>query len=232
MKRLLIIIAMLFASVQLRASHLASELNLRMFDQAWFTVTLDNQVFGTPVTRFSLDELEPGTHFLRVTRFNFGYYGQAQPLVVFNGYINIPARSRVNAMIDRQWRFRINKIFALAPEPVWMEPVCDPTPVCNNQVPVNYEMNNYDFDNLVYTISRLSFESSRMQIAKQAIANNYFTSQQVAELVGLMTFESSKLDLAKSAYHKTVDKQNYFRINDLFTFESSIMDLNDYIFRS
>jgi len=227
MKKSLLIIAMLFASMQLHASHMVSEMNLRLFDQAWFTVTLDNQVFGTPVTRFSVDELEPGTHFLRVTRIEYGYYGQyAHPLVVFNGYIDVPARSRINAMIDRQSRFRINKIFALAPLPVWQ------APVCNNPVPVFYGMNDFEFDQLVHTISRLSFESTRMQVAKQAIASNYFTSRQVSDLIRLMTFESGKLDIAKAAYHKTVDQQNYFIINDQFTFESSIMDLNEYIYRS
>ena len=109
MKKSLLIIAMLFASVQLRASHLASDLNLRLFDQAWFTVTLDNQDFGTPVTRFSIDHLAPGSHFLRVTRIDYGHYNQyAHPVVVFNGYIDIPARSLINAMIDRHSRFRIN----------------------------------------------------------------------------------------------------------------------------
>jgi len=233
MKRLLIIIALLFASVQLRASHLASELNLRMFDQSWFTVSINHQVFTTPVTRFSLDHLEPGTHFLRVTRLNYNHHSHhAQQIVVFNGFIDIPGRSRVNAVIDRQSRFRINKIIALAPPtPVWTNPVHMYPPVHHNPTPLYYGMHDHEFRQLIHTISRLSFESSRMQIAKQAIASNYFTSQQVSELVGLMTFESSKLDLAKSAYHKTIDKENYYRINDLFTFESSIIDLNNYIFR-
>lgn len=229
MKNVLMLIAMLFASVQLRASHLASELNLRMFDHSWITVNIDNQEFTTPVTRFNTGHLNPGNHWITVLRYsegNFGHY--AQPMVVFSGYVNIPAASRLNAMIDRQFRFRINKVIPLAPAPVVYAPVfneCAP-------VPVVYGMNEYDFRQLVRTIDRLSFESSKMQVARQAISVNMLTSQQVAQLVGLMTFESSKLDLAKFAYHNTVDKQNYFIINDMFTFESSIMDLNSFIYRS
>ncbi|MBL0340232.1 MAG: DUF4476 domain-containing protein [Bacteroidetes bacterium] len=226
MKRILFISAFIIASVQLQASHLASELNLRIADQAWFTVILDNQAFGTPVNRFSIDDLQPGTHFLRVTRLDPNYYGPYSiPVVIYNGYIDIPARSRVNAMIDRQFRFRINKIIALAP--VYAPNVCIPTPA-----PIYYGMHDYDFNQLRYTIDKLSFESSKMQVARQAIASNFFTTQQIAELIKLMTFESSKLDLAKIAYHKTIDRQNYFMINDTFTFESSIMDLNEYIQRS
>ncbi len=228
MKGVLIITAFMIASVQLRASHLASELNLRIADQSWFTVTLDNQVYGTPVTRFSLNDLHPGTHFLRVTRLDHGYYGPyTMPVVIYNGYIDIPARSRINAMIDRQYRFRINKIIPLAP--VYVQPVYAPVTAPS---PMYYGMSEYDFDQLRYTIDKLSFESSKMQVARQAISSNYFTSRQVAELVRMMTFESSKLDLAKNAFHKTIDKQNYFILNDTFTFESSILDLNEFIQRS
>lgn len=228
MKRVLIITAFMIASVQLRASHLASELNLRIADQSWFTVTLDNQVYGTPVTRFNLADLHPGTHFLRVTRLDHGYYGPyTMPVVIYNGYIEIPAHSRINAMIDRQYRFRINKIIPLTP--VYVQPVCAPVPA---PAPMYYGMSDYDFDQLRYTIDKLSFESSKMQVARQAISSNYFTSRQVAELVRMMTFESSKLDLAKNAFHKTIDKQNYFILNDTFTFESSILDLNEFIQRS
>jgi len=225
MKNLLIFTAMLFASVQLSASHLASELNLRLFDQSYFTVTLDNQFFGTPVKRFSIDHLEPGSHYLRVTQLHYSHYGPyAPPVVVFNGYIDVPARSKIHAMIDRQFRFRINKIFALAPAPVFIEPF-----PYNNPMPANYGMSEYEFNQLRNTISGVSFESSKMQMARQVIAYNFFTSYQVAEILRLMTFESSKLDLAKEAYHKTVDKQNYHRLNELFTFESSVLNLNNYI---
>lgn len=233
MKRLLTI-ALFFASVQLQASHLASELNIRMFDNAWFTATVGHQVYNQPVTRLKLHHLAPGSHFIRIFRHDHLYHHRyGAPVEIFAGYVEIPSASRVNALVDRQNRFRINKIVPLAPAPVWQEPVYH-QPVVHHPVVVpdyHYAMHENDFRNLVYTISRLSFESSRMQIARQAIANNYFTSYQVAELMRLMTFESTKLDLAKLAFHKTVDQNNYYIINDQFTFESSIMELNDYIYR-
>jgi hypothetical protein len=234
MKKLHIIIALLFASVQLEASHQASQLNLRMADNAWFTATVGHQAHNTPVTRLRLEHLAPGSHYIRVFRHDLSFFNRfGAPVQVFAGFVEIPAASKVNAMIDRHFRFRINKITPLWNQPVYHQPVIH-HPVVHHPVvtPVyHYAMNDHDFGNLVYTISRLSFESSRVQIARQAIANNYFTAHQVAELMRLMTFESTKLDIAKQAYHKTVDQNNYYLINDLFTFESSIMDLNNYIFR-
>jgi hypothetical protein len=46
-----------------------------------------------------------------------------------------------------------------------------------------------------------------------------------------MTFDSSRLELAKLAYLSTVDKENFWVVYDLFTFESSIVELNEYISR-
>ena len=44
----------------------------------------------------------------------------------------------------------------------------------------------------------------------------------------LFTFENNRLEIAKYAYGKTVDKGNYFVVNDVFTFNSK-EKLNEYI---
>ena len=49
------------------------------------------------------------------------------------------------------------------------------------------------------------------------------------ELLGLFSFESSKLELAKLAYTKTVNNRKYYKLHDVFWFESSLTELNDYI---
>ncbi|HOZ81515.1 MAG TPA: DUF4476 domain-containing protein [Bacteroidia bacterium] len=86
-----------------------------------------------------------------------------------------------------------------------------------------------DFSELKQSISSKSFEDSKMTIAKQVLRNNCLFTSQVKDLMGLFTFEESKLDFAKYAYDYTYDIGNYFKVNDMFTFESSIDDLNNYI---
>ena len=103
MKKALLIIALLFASARIHASHAGSELHIRMFDNSWFTVTIDRQRFTEPVTRFHLDEVAPGTRYITITKVaNSGnhVYGGIRHLVVFSGYVDIPASSDVRAMVD------------------------------------------------------------------------------------------------------------------------------------
>ncbi len=86
-----------------------------------------------------------------------------------------------------------------------------------------------DFGNVKTSIKSKSFDESRLTIAKQVINNNCLLSSQVKEIMLLFSFEDTRLDLAKYAYGYTYDIGNYYQLNDAFTFESSIDELNDHI---
>jgi len=90
-------------------------------------------------------------------------------------------------------------------------------------------MTNNDFAQAKESLRREWFENTRLETAKQVIDRNYFTSQQVKEMVLLFTFENNRLDIAKYAFGKTVDKGNYFIINDAFAFNNNKEALKEYI---
>jgi hypothetical protein len=98
-----------------------------------------------------------------------------------------------------------------------------------NYPPQYYGMSSVDFNSLKNSVNAQSFDSSKLAIAKQGIASNNLTAAQVKELVGLFTFESSKLEIAKAAYGRTIDKNNFYQVNDAFTFSSSVDELSEYI---
>ena len=90
-------------------------------------------------------------------------------------------------------------------------------------------MKDGDFDNLKTLVNSKSFESTRIDFLKTAIDDNYFLSLQVKEMIRLLSFEASKLEIAKYAYKKTCDRENYFKVYDAFTFESSINELREWM---
>ena len=93
----------------------------------------------------------------------------------------------------------------------------------------NRAMSDFDFSQAKETLRKEWFENTRMTTAKQIIDRNYFTSQQVKDILLLFTFENNRLEIAKYAYGKTVDKGNYFIVNDAFTFNSNKEKLSEYI---
>jgi hypothetical protein len=90
-------------------------------------------------------------------------------------------------------------------------------------------MNAREFDQLKESLRKEWFENNRVTSVKTVIDKSNFTSQQVKELMLLFVFENNKLEVAKYAYRKTVDKQNYFLLNEVLTFSSSKDELARFI---
>jgi hypothetical protein len=95
----------------------------------------------------------------------------------------------------------------------------------------SWPMNDNTFAQVEQSIKSKDFESSRETVAKQVIKSNCLSTEQVKRILVLFDFEATRLDVAKFAYGYTFDIGNYFLINDVFDFESSITDLDKYISR-
>jgi len=102
-------------------------------------------------------------------------------------------------------------------------------PGYNGPVGCPYPMSPGDFQGVKQSIASKTFDDTRLTIARQVIASNCLLCEQVKEIMLLFTFEDTRLDLAKYAYGYTFDIGNYYKLNDAFTFESSIEELNDYM---
>jgi hypothetical protein len=102
-------------------------------------------------------------------------------------------------------------------------------PGYNGPVGCPYPMHPSEFQEVKRSVESKSFDDTRLRIAKQVIASNCLLSAQVKEIMLLFTFEDTRLDLAKYAYGYTYDIGNYYKLNDAFTFESTIEELDEYI---
>lgn len=90
-------------------------------------------------------------------------------------------------------------------------------------------MNNIDFQSAKKSIASKSFEDSKLTTAKQIVSANCVLSSQVKEIMDIFGFESTRLEFAKFAHKYTYDKNNYYKVNEGFKFESSIDELNEYL---
>lgn len=104
--------------------------------------------------------------------------------------------------------------------------VVAPPPSSNQCV---FPMSASDFANAKKSVEGQSFEDKKLKVAKQILNTNCMSTAQVKEIMGLFSFEDSKVDWAEFAYGKTTDFNNYYQLNDGFTFSSSVDKLNDYI---
>ncbi len=83
------------------------------------------------------------------------------------------------------------------------------------------DMSTARFQALVNEVRNTSFESSKLNVIRGAMAQNKLSSNQLLSLLQEFSFESSKLDLAKELYPKIIDRENLYLINSAFSFQSS-----------
>ncbi len=114
------------------------------------------------------------------------------------------------------------------PAPV-KEPEVYRMPGYSGPVGCGMPMTSTEFDDARKSIESKSFEDTKMTVAKQIGRDRCFTTDQVKAIMGVFSFEDSKLDFAKYAYDRTHDIGNYYKLNDAFTFESSVDDLNEFL---
>ena len=257
MKRLLTFALVVFSILSASAQYGQSVLNLRLSDNGPFRATIDGRPVSTAVgSNATIANLEGGKHFLQVYRVgnNWGHHHQDN---AFQGTILLSANAEswVTVYPEMQ-KVKFDNIQALAqPSPFNPNKIDCNYPKGPLQgeyehheehhedhhydhhegnyfppVPVGpCAMNPNDFAQLKQTIANASFEETRITIFKQALAYNYFSTSQVRELMDQFWFEGSKLEVAKLAYPKTVDQNNYYLVNNEFSFSSSVDDLGNYI---
>jgi hypothetical protein len=90
-------------------------------------------------------------------------------------------------------------------------------------------MNRRDYKEAVRIINNENFDERRLATAERIIASNPMSTRQIANICKLFNFESNRLEFAKYAYHRCVDPNNYFMIDEVFTFDSSKKELYNFI---
>ncbi|MCW5908718.1 MAG: DUF4476 domain-containing protein [Chitinophagales bacterium] len=92
-----------------------------------------------------------------------------------------------------------------------------------------YPMGSSDFSSALASVKNQSFDETRLKSAKQIAGGNCLSATQIADICKVFGFEATKLDFAKFAYDRCTEPQNYFKVNNVFGFSSSVDELNDYI---
>lgn len=194
----------------------------------FITVRIDGQYFPQPTDHFYLEHMQPGNHKIEIFRTNnYTYYGHVMPKKqkIFSGVVFIQGASIVSAIIDPRNGFYVEHV-----DPKYgdhqpydaYQPYAEPYPAVHAMTPAA-------FSALLSAIDDQWYDEAKRDVMLLALQNNYVTTAQITELLDQLTFEDTKLSLAKSAYAKVTDPQNYFMVNKVFTFSSSVSELSDYI---
>ncbi len=92
-------------------------------------------------------------------------------------------------------------------------------------------MTDANFNKLVQTVKAKWSQSSRVSAIKSSIATkaNYFSTDQVGQLLLLVSSEANRLTLAKLDYPKVTDPLNYYDVADLFNTQANKDNINAFV---
>lgn len=90
-------------------------------------------------------------------------------------------------------------------------------------------LTSQETEQLLQAVKARSFEDQKVLLAKQALAESDIRSEDLRRLLQGFDFDKGKLELAKYAYPRVADRQNFYRIYELFSFNSSVRELQQFI---
>ena len=101
--------------------------------------------------------------------------------------------------------------------------IVPPTP------PMLFGMSSQDYEDAYQLITKETFDSSKLAVAKQVISSNPMTVSQILRICKLFSFESNKLEFAKFAYDNCTEKNKYYLLNEAFSYNSTKRELDEFI---
>lgn len=215
------VLALFFLSA--KADHRHSVMELRMHDHAFFIATLDNVCSETPSRVLTFEHLTPGPHHLYAARVKMNGWGRIiHKEIVFDGMISIPGGSRVEAAISRYGHFRIMSSFPVTPvhvqqpfyNPYHTPAPCGPAAMADHDFRIlmgsienasfdrtrlnialfALERNHFTSGQVATLMSLMTFESTKLTLAKQAFSRTVDPEVYYA-VYQQFTFESSIREL-------------------------------------
>jgi hypothetical protein len=103
--------------------------------------------------------------------------------------------------------------------------------ITNNQAAIKTPMGDDAFNELLFNVRANLLQFLKVSYETEVFnnANNYFTTNQVRQLLLLINAENNRLDLAKLSYKTVTDPGNFSQLNNIFHSQSSRDDLASFV---
>jgi len=243
MKTIFTLVTSLFMSMAVfAAAKPQSILTIKSVDNADIRVVLDGKRFDPNDNAIMFGSIDAGRHDIKIFRQrnnSFFNMGREKYELVYNTTVDLKRRTHLFITIERNGRISMQEN-RVKKDWDWNDHSRK-----NDQDRGNYGkgqwgdydnhegyasgMSDRDFRNVLQAIDKEWLESNKLKSASQVVKMNNMTTAQVGQVLMLFSFENNKLEIAKQAYANTVDKKNYSRLFDVFSFNSSKAELERYI---
>ena len=235
MKKIFTLLVMSVFTLTLFAANRPSQLSVTLPGNSNIRVVIDNSRYENADNSITIADLNNGYHSIKVyeVKNQSRFFNNSR--LVYSSSVLLKPAYQVNIMINRNGKAIINEE-RLFDDRKYNDRDRDDRGGRNNDYPYNdrndnryerddnnrngYQMSNDRFSKAMFVLERENFDNTRFTIAKEIVEDNYLSAGQVKQMLQLFSFDVNKLELAKYAYSKTIDKNNYFMLYDVFAMNS------------
>ncbi len=240
MKRILLLTLLLACTVSVFAQRVAS-LRIKLSTNQRLAVSVDDRYYERQGTSITIGEVPAGRHYLKVYNYHVSRSGNTRPNMVYSGYVDLKPDSRNMAVVNpfqRKMTMRTTQTFDRNDNDVY-EDWNDRRDNRRNDRDDRYNDRNDRYnDNTILNqeVSELStrvqdrsMDGDKLKLVKSVLTDRTYYTEQLRTMLGWFSFESTKLEFAKWAYDNAIDKENYWKLEDVFSFSSSKSELTEYV---
>lgn len=202
-----------------------SEVFVRIPEQGYFSVEIDNQMISSPSGKYRFFDLKSGR--MAISIYENGY-------LIYRSQLNVRNNTRLVLDFFSNYGLYLLDSYKVQGQmygfdewdDVWNNPYNN-YPSYN---PRNNVMDNRSFDSFVQTLKRTaSFDKDKASFIEQQVNNTFFTSQQIKTLLETFSFDDSRLQTAKLLYGYCSDISNFYIVYDTFDFDRNRKDLMNFV---
>lgn len=197
-------------------------------------IVIDNRSYRLSENSIVLENIQPGQHTIQVYKQRGRSYDRNDRNnrnnrndLLYSSTIYVRPNYHVDIMVNRFGKALVDERDLRYIDDRWNNGRNDRNDDYGRDNRYNQAMSDRDFNEFVQKIQSSWF--GKMNTAKEGLGRNYFTAQQVRQVVKLFSSESDKLELAKLAYRNTVDQKNYYQVSDELFSQRSKDELDQYI---
>lgn len=209
-----------------------SVLEIRLSDHSPLLVSVDGRNFNKHGRTVTVGNLPKGWHELRVYEYLEYKKGGGRAKLLYTGRIRIDAGTVTECVVDVQTQRMRIKTMDL--EDAYLD--YDEHDETDNPDNRRYDdrrnsniLNNQDMQDLQARVEDRITDTERMKLMQSVLADRTYYSVQVRTMLNWLSFESTRLDFAKWSYTRVADKQDYWKLEDVFSFSSSKDEFNKHI---
>lgn len=209
-----------------------SVLEIRLSDRSPLVVSINGRQYNKHGRTVTVGNLPRGRHDIRIYEFLEYKRGGGRARLLFTGTVRIDAGTYNYCVVDVRTQDMRIRTMDLQDAYVDYDDYSEVLEPDDDNGDIRQNRNRLTNDDIITLKARADeriTDIEKLKLLKSVLSEKRYTSTQVRTIAGWLAFEDSKLNFAKWSYERVTDPQDYWKLEDIFTYSNSKDEFSKFI---